>query len=230
MSAADRLRESLLRALLPGVHTAPFIVTDPELLARLATRRPSALAPRGHRSLQRIARGVLAFRLHGEKTALPDLKYACYGLARPVDWEGRLLIDDSALYRRLLATADSVGQQRPRAFRDCYRGLLTAWLEDLLPNPDQAAHRDSLLAYLTSRLPVLLRHPRHQAWMTTLARQGLPSSPAEARLLVRQLERQRPPPPAAGVAPGERDTPGLFAGGEQILEQGGEKHLGIDRL
>ena len=193
MRAADRLQESLLRVLLPGVHEPPFIASDPQLLARLAAYRPSALTPRGHRSLQRIARGVLAFRLHGEKTTRPDLKYACYGLARPVDWEGRLLIDDAPLYRRLLATVDAL-ERHPSAFRDCFRGLLGAWLEDLLPNPEQAAHRASLRAYLESRLPTLLRHPRHQPWMITLARRGLPASPAEATLLVRQLDRQRPPP------------------------------------
>jgi len=190
MSAADALQEQLLKALLPGAHQPPCIVSDARVLERLAAHRPNALAPRGHRSLPRIARGVLAFRLRGKDAPLPDLKYACYGLARPVDWEGRLLIDEAPLYRTLLTTVDGLAN-RPAAFADCYRGLLWAWLEDVLPDPGAVPQGASLHDYLVSRLPVLSRHPRPRAWVRQLLADGVPTSVAGATHLGYRLGLHR---------------------------------------
>ena len=69
-------------------------IGDSELLRRLTTARQALTPPRGRHALPRIAQGVMAFRMQGSKTPYPDLKYACYGLARPTDWDSRVLLEE----------------------------------------------------------------------------------------------------------------------------------------
>ncbi|MDD2885234.1 MAG: hypothetical protein PHT48_09345 [Dechloromonas sp.] len=108
-----------------------------------------ALLPlRGHRSAERVAQGVVALRLAGSETAYPEIKYACHGLARPMDWDGRLLIDEPGMLDALLAALDRL-RYRPRCYAACYRGLLAAWTQDILGNPAMIEH--------TARLPALQR-------------------------------------------------------------------------
>jgi hypothetical protein len=78
---ADHLRQLLnTQFLTRGLRD----IGDSELLRRLTTARQGPHPPpRGRHALPRIAQGVMAFRMQGSKTPYPDLKYACYGLARP---------------------------------------------------------------------------------------------------------------------------------------------------
>ena len=86
------------------------------------------IALRGRRGMdreQRIARGVMAFRIQGERTDFVALKYACHGLSQPMDWESRRLLDDREQVERLLRRVLDFAAD-PRRFAACYRGLLAS--------------------------------------------------------------------------------------------------------
>lgn len=135
MSAAEELRQQLARALL--ARPLPTLATaDPAALQALAAARQRLAPPRGHRALPRIAQGILAFRLLGRQTPYPDLKYACYGIARPTDWEGRLLLDDARLCDELLAAVAALAARRPWVHVACCKGLAAAWAADIAPVRD----------------------------------------------------------------------------------------------
>ncbi len=105
-----------------------------------------ALLPsRGQRSAERVAQGVVALRLAGAQTAYPEIKYACYGLARPMDWDGRLLIDEPGMLDALLGAIDAL-RHRPRCYAECYRGLLLAWTNDIVGHPEMIENADRLPA------------------------------------------------------------------------------------
>jgi len=118
-------------------------------LARLNAARQALAPPRGRFSDARIARGVMAFRMSGEKTAYPDLKYACYGIARPMDWTGRILLAEARQFDQLLA-AVRAQESRPRQLAACCRGLQAAWQADIEQNGDllKAAHMQAGIAKL----------------------------------------------------------------------------------
>lgn len=97
---------------------------DPALHQRLSELRQRLSPPRGRHSLPRIAQGVLAFRIQGRATPYPHLKYACYGVARPTDWDNRLIIDDQAL---LLALLDAVTALQAKHHAACHRALHLGW-------------------------------------------------------------------------------------------------------
>jgi len=89
----------------------------------------------------------MAFRLHGRETPAPELKYACYGIARQVDWDGRRLIDEPRRVADLLAAvgdlaAPPADAHDAPAFRDCCRGLLAAWQESADERAAEAAAGD----------------------------------------------------------------------------------------
>lgn len=132
MSATEELRQQLARALLAR-PLAALATADPAALQGLAAARQRLAPPRGHRALPRIAQGILAFRLLGRQTPYPDLKYACYGIARPTDWEGRLLLDDARLCDELLAAVAALQYRRPWIHAACCKGLAAAWTEDIAP-------------------------------------------------------------------------------------------------
>ena len=77
---------------------------------------------------ERVARGVLALRVLGTGVDFVHLKYACYGIAQHADWNGRRLLEDAALVKKLL---DAVEDLRPNArrFNACCRGLRQSWQE-----------------------------------------------------------------------------------------------------
>ena len=104
---------------------------DPDLIRRLSEARQRLNPPRGHRALPRITQGILAFRLQGQRTPYPDLKYACHGIARQTDWEGRLLINNPQHVEDLLAAVSALVRQHPYAYRACALALLTAWQTDI---------------------------------------------------------------------------------------------------
>lgn len=156
MSAAEELRQQLARALL--ARPLPTLATaDPAALQGLAAARQRLAPPRGHRALPRIAQGILAFRLLGRQTPYPDLKYACYGIARPTDWEGRLLLDDARLCGELLAAVGALAVRRPWIHAACCKGLHSAWTADIAPAGERlgatARRNAELLADYLRRCP-----------------------------------------------------------------------------
>lgn len=128
--ALERLRHALHQALAgrPKSSAALFPKTaGTRLLAAIQAIGPG----RGHRHPPHVAHGVMAFRLHGPETPAPELKYACYGIARQVDWDGRRLIDEPRKIAELLAALSALAllKNGQPPFRDCCRGLLAAWQE-----------------------------------------------------------------------------------------------------
>lgn len=75
---------------------------------------------------QRIARGLMAFRIQGSTTDFVHLKYACQGLALPMDWESRRLLADKEQVQRLLQRVLDF-RNDGRRFAACYRGLLASF-------------------------------------------------------------------------------------------------------
>lgn len=105
--------------------------SDPQLQQRLNELRQRLSPPRGHHSLPRIAQGVLAFRIQGRETPYPQLKYACYGIARPTDWNNRLIIEDKQLFEALLNAVNALKQSLPHAYTTCCQALQTSLEIDL---------------------------------------------------------------------------------------------------
>ncbi|MDR2165097.1 MAG: hypothetical protein LBO79_05615 [Zoogloeaceae bacterium] len=73
----------------------------------------------------RLVRSILAVRLQGRAASFVQLKYACLGLAQPVDWEARRLLDEEPLCEILLRQVAAL-QGDPRRFAACLRGLRKA--------------------------------------------------------------------------------------------------------
>lgn len=96
--------------------------TEEGTLARLNIVRQAFSPRRGRFSDGRVAKGVMAFRVAGEKTPYPDLKYACYGVARPMDWEGRILLVESYQLDQLLRAVQALSRW-PHRFSACRRAL-----------------------------------------------------------------------------------------------------------
>lgn len=117
----------------------------------------------------RIGRALLAFA-QGDAAAPPgqalsgpaaflDLKYACYGLMRPLHWGrygGDRILDHAALLAHLLHAVES-WQHDARRYRQCLRGLLAGYLESFETSTPLPAHteanRAQLAAFLRPRLP-----------------------------------------------------------------------------
>jgi hypothetical protein len=99
---------------------------EPQAMSQSLERVSIALhGRRGMDREQRIARGVMAFRIQGSSIDFVPLKYACHGLALPVDWKARRLLDDGEQVERLLQRVLDFAAD-PRRFAACYRGLLAS--------------------------------------------------------------------------------------------------------
>ena len=107
--------------------------SEPQLQQQLSDLRQRLSPPRGHHALPRIAQGVLAFRIQGRETPYPHLKYACYGVARPTDWNNRLIIEDTQLFDTLLSAVITLKKTHPPAFSACCNALQVSQTLDL-PN------------------------------------------------------------------------------------------------
>lgn len=133
MNELEKLERQLRRRLvIEPAHEEQFRPL-PAVSARLTAVRQALQPPRGHYSDSRIAQGIMAFRLAGAATRYPDLKYACYGVARPMDWEGRILLAEERLIDQLLS-AVSAHKTHPRHFAACCKGLMAAWLGEIKGN------------------------------------------------------------------------------------------------
>ena len=127
---ADQLRQLLSSQFLArGLRD----IGDTELLRRLTTARQALTPPRGRYALPRIAQGVMAFRVQGRHTPYPDLKYACYGLARATDWDKRVLLDEAQKCDDLLAAVAALRPLNPPAFAACCKALQWSWDTDIAP-------------------------------------------------------------------------------------------------
>ena len=89
---------------------------------------------------ERVARGVLALRVLGTEVDFVHLKYACYGIAQHADWNGRRLLEDAALVKKLLDCVDAL-RPNARRFAACCRGLQHAW-QDASSLPQLPATRE----------------------------------------------------------------------------------------
>ena len=116
-------------------RSSPEALPEALLLNRLSAARQSLAPPRGRFSDARIAQGVMALRIAGLKTRYPDLKYACYGVARPMDWKGRILLGELRQLDQLLL-AVRAQKASLRHFAACCCGLQSAWQCDIEKNED----------------------------------------------------------------------------------------------
>lgn len=130
MKDAEQLRQQLGQRFLArrtGSASVNVNGNDPALHQRLSDLRQRLSPPRGRHSLPRIAQGVLAFRIQGRATPYPHLKYACYGVAQPTDWNNRLIIDDQALLLALLDAVTALQAKHQPAHDACRRALHLGW-------------------------------------------------------------------------------------------------------
>lgn len=130
MKEAEQLRQLLGQRFLSrrtGSASGNVNGNDPALQQRLSNLRQRLSPPRGRHSLPRIAQGVLAFRVQGRATPYPQLKYACYGVARPTDWENRLIIDDRPLLLALLDAVAALRANHRPAYDACRQALQLGW-------------------------------------------------------------------------------------------------------
>lgn len=110
---------------------------DPAAMRRSLEAVRMALGNRrGMTREARIVQSVLAFRVQRGKVDFVRLKYACYGLADPVDWESRRLLEDDRLLQNLLQQVRALSGD-PHRFAACQRGLTHALktLQDITPRP-----------------------------------------------------------------------------------------------
>ncbi|WP_415035730.1 hypothetical protein [Azonexus sp.] len=134
-----RLQETLAGRPRQLAWGAPQAMSQSLERVRIALR-----ARRGMDREQRIARGLMAFRMLGAKTAFVPLKYACYGLALPVDWEARRLLAERQSLEILLRRVGDFSED-PRRFAACYRGLLSSCQQARAENfPAASALADNL--------------------------------------------------------------------------------------
>lgn len=164
MNELEQLGRRLRRSFVLGKHKEEIARPAPALLARLGAVRQALAPPRGRYSDARIAKGIMSFRLLGTKTAYPDLKYACYGIARPMDWEGRILLAEEALVDQLLA-AVAAQSSHPDRFAACCRGLAAAWQAAI--DADQDALQNRQLRAGAGKLQLFLLDNRHALIDTT---------------------------------------------------------------
>ncbi len=175
MNDLGQLERSLRQTLNPVLGLDQLAHADPCVLERLEAIRQAFTPLRGHRCQSRIAQGVMAFRLGGRQTPYPELKYACYGLARPMDWEGRILLTEPLLLDQLLA-AVRAQRQHSRQFCACYRGLLTAWLVDVVHGNalgELSSGAVSLKGFLLDMRAELVHAPRRSRWAALVQESGL---------------------------------------------------------
>lgn len=128
--ALEQLSQQLRRRFVAIRSSTTLAQTEPALLARLNAARDALRPPRGRFADARMAQGVMAFRIAGRQTAYPELKYACYGVARAMDWEGRVLLAEAPQLALLLDGVRAL-RDRPRHFAACCRALQRAWDLDI---------------------------------------------------------------------------------------------------
>lgn len=133
MQDTEHLRQQLKQGFTLRQQRPPH---DPQLHEQLSELRQRLSPPRGRHSLPRIAQGVLAFRIQGRETPYPHLKYACYGVARPTDWENRLIIDDRPLLRALLDAVTTLQAKHHPAHTACRVALHLGWSTALTDNTE----------------------------------------------------------------------------------------------
>ncbi|MCL2022223.1 MAG: hypothetical protein FWG81_09125 [Betaproteobacteria bacterium] len=127
MSALKSLRKELKRALNGRPRQLGW--GDPESMRdSLAAVRERFTRRSGAIPAERVARGVLALRVLGAGVDFVHLKYACYGIAQHADWNGRRLLEDAALVKKLLGSVEAL-RPNARRFAACCRGLRHSWQE-----------------------------------------------------------------------------------------------------
>lgn len=183
MNDLERLGTQLQKRSAFGRVPKSLAQCAPAVLERLEAIRQSLTPLRGHRSQVRIAQGIMFFRMAGRKTPYPDLKYACHGVAQPMDWEGRILLAETQLLAQLLAAVKALEKQ-PRCFSACYRGLLSAWLADI-DNDEKLADTDflrpgaeMLRQFLVENRGILAHVPRKTKWIARVLASGLEEAAA----------------------------------------------------
>jgi len=127
MDALKSLQKGLRRALegrprLLGWGEPKVMRVSLALVRGRFTRKSSAVPA------ERVARGILALRVLGTNADFVQLKYACYGIAQHADWNGRRLLEDAALVKKLLNAVEAL-RPNARCFAACCRGLQQSWQE-----------------------------------------------------------------------------------------------------
>jgi hypothetical protein len=85
-----------------------------------------------------VLEALLRFQRSSHLASLREAQLVCYGCIQAYGQEKRPLIEDSRLFPELLECADKY-RQKPRAFRRCYRGLLSGYL-DYDPDVSSSGH------------------------------------------------------------------------------------------
>ena len=118
-----------------------------------------------------VLEALLRFR---HSTTLPNLREAqlvSYGCVEPFGRDKERLIEDAQLFPTLLASIDAY-RPKPRAFRRCYRGLLSGYFSYDPDLASSARHGKSnwrtLRSYLYERLPDIQSKDIEREWVDAI--------------------------------------------------------------
>ena len=152
-----------------GQWGEPAAMTQALLAVRRAFNRPDV-----NLSSRNVARTLLAFRLSHNFSTFIELRAACHGLARQAPWGGRRLIEEDALFAKLLREVDALSAEprHARRFRKCYQGLLASMLLYPVHNRDATPmgrqHWQQLRTFLRQRLPRINQPAPLPLWVEIL--------------------------------------------------------------
>lgn len=122
-----------------------------------------------------LVSAVRSFFRSRQIASFAELKYVCYGVAVPVDADGKRLIDRAPLLDELFRLVDG-RQNQSKQYRRCYQGLMTGYFAFDHSSADAApsvANWQKLRGFLGDRLQRVAAAARQRGrqpeWLETLA-------------------------------------------------------------
>lgn len=114
---------------------------------------------------------LFSYRNSGKLQTFLDVKYVCFGVGQQVGDDEWCLLNDPALFKKLLGLVDKY-QLEPRRFRKCYQGLLSGYFgyhcHSNKTSEDGRTNWKSLRIFLDKRLPIALSETSAGSWFAVL--------------------------------------------------------------